>query len=101
MDNNTKKRLLNLIASAKDAVELLTDEVKKPVDEDLADDKARNAFKAKKECFMDAKELIFEIDKMEGVLEGRDEYNTNIKNKKTDETEFKAGAMEKFATKPN
>ena len=50
---------------------------------------------------MDAKELIFEIDKMEGVLEGRDEYNTNIKNKKTDETEFKAGAMEKFATKPN
>mgnify|MGYP003681492868 FL=1 len=101
MDNNTKKRLLNLIASAKDAVELLTDEVKKPVDEDLADDKARNAFKAKKECFMDAKELIFEIDKMEGVLEGRDEYNTNIKNKKTDETEFKAGAMENFATKPN
>ena len=48
MDKNTEKRLLELIDSAKDAVKLLTDEVSKPIDEELQDDKARNAFKAKK-----------------------------------------------------
>ena len=96
MDNNTKKRLLNLIASAKDAVELLTDEVKKPVDEDLADDKARNAFKAKKECFMDAKELILEIEKIEAMING--EVDETLEN---NEKDFKAGAIERFAKKPN
>ena len=54
MDKETKKRLKKLVNSAKKAIELLTDEIEKPVDEDLQDDKARNAFKAKKECFMDA-----------------------------------------------
>ena len=54
MDDPTKKRFEKLISSAKKAIDLLTDEIKKPVDEDLQDDKARNAFKSKKECFMDA-----------------------------------------------
>jgi hypothetical protein len=96
MDNNTEKRLTKLIESAKEAVDLLTEEIKKPVDEDLQDDKARNAFKSKKECFMDAKDLILEIEKMEGLING--EIEDTLEDDKKD---FKAGAVERFAKRPS
>ena len=96
MDKNTEKRLVELIESAKDAVKLLTDEVSKPIDEDLQDDKARNAFKAKKECFMDAKELILEIEKIESMISG--EADNTLEN---NEKDFKAGAIERFAKRPS
>ncbi len=57
MNKETKERLKKLISSGKKAIELLTEEIEKPIDEELQDDKARNAFKAKRECFMDAREL--------------------------------------------
>jgi hypothetical protein len=96
MDKNTENRLLELINSAKDAVKLLTEEVSKPIDEELQDDKARNAFKAKKECFMDAKELILEIEKIEAMINGEVEETLE-----DNEKDFKAGAIERFAKKPN
>ena len=96
MDKNTEKRLCKLIDSAKDAVKLLTEEVSKPIDDELQDDKARNAFKSKKECFMDAKELILEIEKIEAMING--EVEETLEN---NEKDFKAGAIERFAKKPN
>ena len=96
MDKNTENRLKNLVNSAKEAVKLLTEEVSKPIDDDLQDDKARNAFKAKKECFTDAKDLILEIEKIEAMLAGETE---EIKN--DNDTDFKAGAIEKFAKRPS
>ena len=92
MDKETKKRLKNLVNSAKKAIELLTDEIEKPVDEDLQDDKARNAFKAKKECFMDAKDLISEIEKIEDVLQGRQKDTAEESS-----SDFEPGHAERFA----
>jgi len=62
LEESIKARLENLIAAGEQAFELLLEQVKKPIDEDLADDKARNAMKAKKECFMDAKEILSEVN---------------------------------------
>ena len=92
MDKETKKRLKKLVNSAKKAIELLTDEIEKPVDEDLQDDKARNAFKAKKECFMDAKDLISEIEKIEDVFQGRQKDTAEESS-----SDFEPGHAERFA----
>jgi|TARA_R100001443_G_scaffold3198_5_gene10196 hypothetical protein len=92
MDDPTKKRFEKLISSAKEAIDLLTDEIKKPVDEDLQDDKARNAFKSKKECFMDAKELIAEVQKLEDIMNGKETMSDEKQ-----ESGFEAGHAEQFA----
>ena len=89
-------KLEKLIRAGLDAYDLLLQEVKRPVDPDLPDDKSRNAMKAKKECFMDAKELILEIEKIEAMING--EVDETLEN---NEKDFKAGAIERFAKKPN
>ena len=38
------------------------------MDIDLSDEKRRNAIKAKKECFVDAQEIIIGISKLEAQL---------------------------------
>ena len=43
---NISKKLESLIESGNKAFDLLLEEVKKPIDPDLQDDKARNAMKA-------------------------------------------------------
>ena len=65
-------KLQKLINAGKEAFELLLAEVKKPLDPELQDDRARNAMKAKKECFMDAKEIITEVEKLEAYLNGEE-----------------------------
>ena len=92
MNKETKERLKKLISSGKKAIELLTEEIEKPIDEELQDDKGRNAFKAKRECFMDARELITEIEKIQNIIEGKEEEATD-----STKTEFNAGHAEKFA----
>ena len=66
---NVNEKLEKLIASGNRAFDLLLEEVKKPIDPDLQDDKARNAMKAKKECFMDAQEILISINKIEKQIE--------------------------------
>ena len=83
---NISEKLQKLIKSGNEAFDLLLEEVKKPIDPDLQDDKARNAMKAKKECFMDAQEILVAINKIQKqILEG--------------EKSFKAGFSEKYAKK--
>ena len=93
---DVKKRLEELIESGKQAFDLLLDEVKKPVDPELQDDKARNAMKAKKECFMDAKEILTSINKIKQGLDGEEQIN--VEGEKEEES-FRAGFSEKFAKK--
>ena len=92
---DVKKRLEELIESGKQAFDLLLDEVKKPIDPELQDDKARNAMKAKKECFMDAQEILLSINKIQKQIE---DENVNEEVDK-EENSFQAGFSEKYAKK--
>ena len=94
MKINIEEKLEKLIQSGNKAFELLLEEVKRPIDPDLPDDKSRNAMKAKKECFMDAQEILMAIHKIENQINGKDE---NIIEEDTNS--FKAGFSEKFAKK--
>jgi len=53
-----------LLISGKEALITLLEVVRKPMDARLLDDKERNAVKAKRECFDDAKYIMTEIKKM-------------------------------------
>ena len=92
---DVKRRLEELIESGKQAFDLLLEEVKKPIDPELQDDKARNAMKAKKECFMDAQEILISINKIEKQIEGEDTDQDIDK----DENSFQAGFSEKYSKK--
>mgnify|MGYP003111169828 FL=1 len=91
-----KEKLNKLVQSGNEAFDLLLEEVKKPIDPELQDDKSRNAMKAKKECFMDAQEILLAISKIQKqMIEGTDLE----KSQEDDEKSFKAGFSEKYAKK--
>ena len=92
---NIEQRLKRLIESGKKAFELLLEEVEKPIDPDLQDDKARNAMKPKKECFMDAKEILTTIHKIESQVNQEQPEETLTEEEKA----FQAGFSEKYAKK--
>lgn len=77
-----------------EAYEILVEEIKRPLDEELQDDKRRNAMKAKKECFLDAKEILSSIKKIESQINGEEESD-----EVEEEKAFSAGFVEKFAKK--
>tara|TARA_R100000306_G_C4327438_1_gene118418 strand:- start:372 stop:665 length:294 start_codon:yes stop_codon:yes gene_type:complete len=86
------RTLQDLIDSSKEAVAILIDDIKKPLDPDLSDEKRRNAIKAKKECFLDAQELLIGISRLETqITEGEGEFKK--------EKDFEEGLAEKFAKK--
>ena len=92
---NVEEKLKELIKSGNEAFDLLLEEVKKPIDPELPDDKARNAMKAKKECFMDAQEILMSINKIEKQLAG----NEDSSDETTEGGSFRAGFSERFAKK--
>ena len=66
-----QRTLQDLIDSSKEAVAILIDDIKKPLDPELSDEKRRNAIKAKKECFLDAQDILMGISKLEAqIMEG-------------------------------
>ena len=91
---NVNEKLEKLIASGNRAFDLLLEEVKKPIDPDLQDDKARNAMKAKKECFMDAQDILMAIHKIQSQISGEEEEEVEL-----DVKSLKAGFSEKYAKK--
>jgi len=60
-----KRTLQDLIDSSKEAVAILIEDIRTPLDPELSDEKRRNAIKAKKECFLDAQEILIGISKLE------------------------------------
>lgn len=94
LEESIRIKVENLIKAGEEAFELLLEQVKKPIDEELADDKARNAMKAKKECFMDAKEILSEVNLLKNKLEGRDEDE-----EEESDAPFKGSYAEEFAKK--
>ena len=92
---NVEEKLKELVRSGTKAFNLLLEEVKKPVDPELQDDKARNAMKAKKECFMDAQEILMAINKIENQLAGEEDTSSET----PEGGSFRAGFSERFAKK--
>tara|TARA_Y100001938_G_C7893134_1_gene330746 strand:+ start:71 stop:355 length:285 start_codon:yes stop_codon:yes gene_type:complete len=83
-----QRTLQDLIDSSKEAVAILIEDIKKPLDPELSDEKRRNAIKAKKECFLDAQDILMGISKLEAqIMEG--EFK--------EEKDFEKGLAEKFA----
>ena len=92
---NVEEKLKELVRSGTKAFNLLLEEIKKPIDPELQDDKARNAMKAKKECFMDAQEILMAINKIENQLAGDEESSSET----PEGGSFRAGFSERFAKK--
>jgi hypothetical protein len=84
-----------LIVSAKEAIETLLEVVRKPINTFLQDDKERNAVKAKRECFEDAKFLLAEVRKL---INTTNEDNPDVASHLT-KSVFKSGMSEKLAEK--
>lgn len=82
-----------LINAGRKAFDLLLEEVEKPIDPELRDDQARNAMKSKRECFMDAKDIQAEVQRLEAALAGEEIPDDTV----DEETTFKGGFAEKFA----
>ena len=94
MKINIEEKLEKLIQSGNEAFDLLLEEVKRPIDPDLPDDKSRNAMKAKKECFMDAQEIMKEVQKIEMMLNGEEVEEVLLDDKSS---VYEGGFSEKFA----
>jgi hypothetical protein len=94
MSIDVNKKLEELMQAGLEAYEILVEEIKRPLDEELQDDKRRNAMKAKKECFLDAKEILSSIKKIENQINGEDESD-----EVEEEKSFTAGFVEKYAKK--
>ena len=86
-----------LINAGKKAFDLLLEEVEKPIDPELRDDQARNAMKSKRECFMDAKDIQAEVQRLEAALAGEEVPDDTV----DEEVTFKGGFAEKFAKLKN
>ena len=87
-------KMLELVDAGKKAFDLLVREVERPIDEELQDDRARNAMKAKKECFMDAQEIMKEVQKIEMMLNGEVIEEVVLDDKSS---VYEGGFSEKFA----
>jgi len=82
-----------LLISAKEALVTLLEVVRKPIDSTLLDDKERNAVKAKRECFEDARYMMGEIRNMLKDLGDMSEDAAQAVKKSV----FKGGFAEKMA----
>jgi len=82
-----------LLISGKEALITLLEVVRKPINTHLQDDKERNAVKAKRECFDDAKYIMSEIRMMLKDLSEMSEDAADAVKKSI----FKGGFAEKMA----
>jgi hypothetical protein len=92
VEKYTKKKLEELINAGKGAIDILIEEIQKPLDAELSDEKRRNAIKAKKECFIDCQDILLSIKELEVKIYGSED--SDILKRKTD---FEASFAEKKA----
>ncbi len=95
MESNDKNYALEtlerLIEASKGAIDLLIEEISKPLLEE-DDAKRRQAIKAKRECFEDCQEILLGIKNLEDRIK---DGQTLIEDKK----DFKGSFAEKYARK--
>jgi len=95
MESNSKNYALEtlerLIEASKGAIDLLIEEISKPLLEE-DDAKRRQAIKAKRECFEDCQEILLGIKNLEDRIK---DGQSLIEDKK----DFKGSFAEKYARK--
>lgn len=83
-----------LLKAAKAGISTLIAEVKRPIADDVADERRKSALESKKKAFMDAQEMMSALASLDRDLKGEaPEDNIN------EENHFKGGSAEKFAKK--
>ena len=86
--------LQELLAAAKHGISTLIADVKRPIADDVADERRKSALESKKKAFMDAQEMLSALATLENKITGKEvEEEGNIDNN------FKGGFSEKYARK--
>jgi hypothetical protein len=91
-----KERKFELFISALDASSILLDVVRRPVSDELDDEKWHSALKAKRQGFVDAEFLIEASTRLLEEMTGMKDADIEAH---IEETDFRGGAMERLANK--
>ena len=84
--------LSELLDAAKEGISTLIADVRRPIADDVADERRKNALESKKKAFMDAQEMMEALIKLDQRMRGEQVKDSNNKD-----NHFKGGAAEKFA----
>jgi len=84
--------LTELLDAAKEGISTLIADVRRPIADDVADERRKNALESKKKAFMDAQEMMEALVKLDQRMRGEQVQDSNNKD-----NHFKGGAAEKFA----
>ena len=85
--------LQELLSAAKEGIATLIADVKRPIADDVADEKRKSALESKKKAFMDAQEMLAALVTLEGKIKGKQQEEEGIDNN------FKGRFSEKYARK--
>ena len=91
----TEQVLSELVEAAKEGIATLIADVKRPIADDVADERRKSALESKKKAFMDAQEMITALVKLDKQINSDEDLNDEVSN----ENSFKGGFSEKFAKK--
>ena len=85
--------LQELLSAAKDGIATLIADVRRPIADDVADERRKSALESKKKAFMDAQEMLAALVTLENKIKGQKEEEEVLDNN------FKGGFSEKYARK--
>ena len=88
-----EETLQALLSAAKDGIATLIADVKRPIADDVADEKRKSALESKKKAFMDAQEMLAALVSLEAKIKGK------ITEEENQDNSFKGGFSEKYAKK--
>jgi antitoxin (DNA-binding transcriptional repressor) of toxin-antitoxin stability system len=91
----TEQVLSELVEAAKEGIATLIADVKRPIADDVADERRKSALESKKKAFMDAQEMITALVKLDKQINSDEDLDDEVSN----ENSFKGGFSEKFAKK--
>mgnify|MGYP003661221404 CR=1 FL=1 len=86
-----EKTSSQLVAAAKEGISTLIADVRRPIADDVADERRKSALESKKKAFMDAQEMLTALVHLDNKMKGE-----RIQEEDKDNN-FKGGAAEKFA----
>lgn len=89
-----EKTLRELLSAAKYGISTLIADVKRPIADDVADERRKSALESKKKAFMDAQEMLAALITLENKIKGQ-----NIEEEDNQDNNFKGGFSEKYARK--
>ena len=90
-----EKTLQELLSAAKYGISTLIADVKRPIADDVADERRKSALESKKKAFMDAQEMLAALITLENKMKGQ----KDMEEEDNQDNNFKGGFSEKYARK--